>query len=67
MIRLFAILFSLSFRSSKNIMLKIRTDNKEGFYKMGRPDGKWTRIHWHKNSFNPQDSKVIKEWKDGGN
>ena len=23
-------------------MLKIRTDNKEGFYKMGRPDGKWT-------------------------
>jgi len=112
--------------SSRYIILKIRSGDQEGFYKMGRPNGKWTdyyvgtdtvmrtyhitngvesgeitgyykngrisaiffknasgeidgdfkvydyngdlvRIeHWHKNNFNPQDSKVIREWEEDG-
>ncbi len=28
--------------SSKYIMLKIKSDNQQGFYKMGRPNGSWT-------------------------
>jgi hypothetical protein len=32
--------------SSKYITLKIKTDNSEGFYKMGRPGGPWTDYHF---------------------
>ena len=112
--------------SSKYVLLKIRSGDEEGFYKMGRRSGPWTdyytgtnkvmrrytivngvesgqisayhrngkrssifsknalgeidgefqvydyngdlvRIeHWHKNSMNPKDSKIIKDWEEDG-